>query len=405
MPRYSYVAKSSKGDKQTGVLEAQGEFQLARTLKEQGLILISAREETKEKKKIEIKLPSFDKVSLLEKMMFTRNLKVMISAGIPLPRALDILSRQVKSKKFKRALLASTDEIMEGTSFSEALSKHPDIFPELFYSMIKVGEEGGRLEEVLGILTKQMEREYDLKSKVQGALMYPIVVISAMMGIGALMLIFVIPKIAETFKELAIPLPPMTRLVIWVGTTMATKWYLVFGILILLVMFFLRASKTKNGKRIIDTLTIKIPIIAPILKKTNSAYTTRILSSLIASGVPITRSLEILSGTLGNVYYKEAMAVAAEKVRKGVKLSDVLLKYQNIYPSLVVQMIAVGEETGKTSEILSKLADFFEEEVTNSTKNLASIIEPIVMLLIGGAIGFFAVAMIQPMYSMLGAIK
>ena len=405
MPRYVYIAKSSGGKREKGVLEAEGEFQLARTLRGQGLILISAQEEQEIKEEGGIQIPFLKKISLLEKMMFTRNLRIMISAGIALPRVLEMLSKQTRSKKFAEALVGVKDEIIKGKSFSDSLSDYPDIFPELFSSMVKVGEEGGRLEEVLGILTRQMERDYELNSKIKGAMMYPMVVISAMLGIGALMLIMVIPKIAETFRDLEIELPRTTQFVMWLGETMASKWYLMLAIMISAVFLFLRLKKTEKGKRMIDALMLKIPIVSPILKKTSSAYTTRILSSLIASGVPITRSLEILSNTLGNVYYKEAMRVASEKVEKGVKLSTVLADYQNIYPSLVIQMVAVGEETGKTSEILDKLAGFFEEEVANATKNLASVIEPIIMLLIGGAIGFFAVSMIQPMYTMLEAVK
>lgn len=405
MPRYTYIARSDSGEKKEGTLEAKNESGLARILKNQGFVLIFAQEEIGAQKKKK-KAPFLaKKTSLVEKMMFARNLRIMISAGTPLPKALELSSKQVKSKQFAQALLGVRDEIIKGKTFTEGLSLYPDIFSELFSSMINVGEEGGRLEEVLGILAKQMERSHELKSKIMGAMMYPAVIIIAMMGIGVLMLVMVVPKIAETFRELNIPLPPTTRLVIWLGETLAHQWYLVGGAFVLFVIFLRRFKKTNSGKKIIDTLMLKIPIISGILKMTQSAYTTRILSSLIASGVPIARSLEILSGALGNIYYKMAMKEASEEVRKGIKLSDVLMRHQNIYPSMVIQMVVVGEETGQTSEILEKLADFFEDEVGQSTKNLASIIEPIVMLMIGGAVGFFAIAMIQPMYSMLDAVQ
>lgn len=405
MPKFLYIAKSQQGEKDQGILEAENELQLARLLRSQGLILISAREETKVKKKVGIRLTFFDKVSLVEKMMFTRNLRIMISAGIALPKSLKILSDQAKSKKFRQALLYIRDEIIQGNAFSTALAAHPEIFPELFSSMVKVGEESGRLEEVLKILTKQMERTYELKTKVKGAMMYPAVVIVAMTGIGALMLALVVPKIAVTFRELQVELPATTKLVIWLGETLAFRWYLVLGVIIVSPFLMGRLFKIGSIRRLIDGLMLKIPIASPILKKTNAAYTTRILSSLIASGVPITRSLEILSSTLGNIYYQQAMREASERIRKGVKLSDALIEYENIYPLMVIQMIAVGEETGMTAEVLDKLADFFEEEVANATKNLASVIEPLVMLVIGGAVGFFAISMVQPLYSMLGAIK
>ena len=319
MPKYIYTAKTSTGETQTGTMEAKDEHQLARTLRQQGLILIRAELEEKEKKKrkFEISLPFFGGVSLTEKMMFTRNLQVMIAAGLPLPRAIGTLAEQAKSKKFKRALLEIREEITRGKSFSDSLSPYPDIFPELFQSMIKVGEEAGTLEEVLMILSQQMEREHDLKSKVKSAMIYPTIIILTMLGIGILMLIMVVPKLAETFEELAIELPITTKIVIGLATFLVEKWYLVILIFIVFIFLFWQLIKTKGGKKIIDMFTLKIPIISPIVRKTNSASTVRTLSSLISAGVPIVRSLEITSGTLGNIYYKIAMAEATEKVRKG----------------------------------------------------------------------------------------
>jgi type IV pilus assembly protein PilC len=329
----------------------------------------------------------------------------MISAGISLPRSLRTLSLQLKSKKFKKALLEISDEIEKGKSLSDSLSQYPDIFPRLFVSIIKVGEEAGTLEDVLQILTQQMERDHELRAKVKGAMIYPAVIISAMIGIGILMLIMVVPKLAETFRELNVELPPTTKFIMSLGTFLAEKWFIFVPGIIVIIFIFRLILKTKLGRRLSDFLALRVPIISPLVRKTNSAYTVRTLSSLITSGVPITEALEIVSGALDNVYFQEAMIDAAEKVRKGSKLSEAIKKYDKIYPSVVIQMIEVGEETGETSNILLKLANFFEEEVTNATKNLASVIEPILMLLIGVIVGFFAVSMIQPMYSMLGAIQ
>jgi len=404
MPKYFYIAKSPEGETKTGVLLTKDKRLLARKLREQGFILIKAEIEEKQKKrKTGISL-SFKGVSLTEKIFFTRNLRVMIAAGLSLPRALDILASQSQSERLKKALLNIREEIAKGTSFSESLSKYPDIFPELFQSMIKVGEEAGTLEEVLKILSQQMEREHELRSRIKGAMIYPAVIISAMVGIGALMLVMVVPKLAKTFEELGIELPATTKLIIGFGVFLAEKWYLIILIFAFLIFIFWRVLKSKMGKEVMDTFLLKVPIISPIVKKTNSASTVRTLSSLITSGVPIVRSLEIVSGILGNTLFKKAIAEAAEKVRKGAKLSEVLKPYQNIYPVIVVQMIGVGEETGETSSILAKLAEFLEEEVGRATENLAAIIEPVLMLIIGGAVGFFAISMIQPMYSMLGGL-
>lgn len=406
MPKYFYTARSHAGEPKSGVLEVKDTHELAKILHQEGYILVSANlEEEKRKRQLQISIPFLDRVSLKEKMFFTRNLRIMIASGLPLPRALNTLAEQSKSKKFRRAILDVKEEITKGTSLSQGLSRHPDIFSELFQNMIKVGEESGTLEDVLKVLTDQMERENQLKSSIIGAMIYPAVIISAMIGIGILMLIMVVPRLAETFNELGIDLPPTTRLVIFLGTFMAEKWY--FALLIVLgALFILRAAlRTRIGRLIIDSVILKIPIISGIVRKTNSAYTTRTLSSLIQAGVPIVRSLEIISGAIANIYFRQAIAQAAEKVRKGEKLFEALRPYENLYPSIVLQMVEVGEETGETSAILFKLADFFEEEVANATKNLSSVIEPVLMLIIGGIVGFFAISMIQPMYSMLQAIQ
>ena len=411
MPRYFYTAKSLEGESQTGTAEAKDEHQLARTLRQQGLILIRAElEEEKGLKKPPHQifgvgaLPLFGQVSLVEKMMFTRNLQVMIAAGLPLPRALEALALQTKSQKFKKALFEIKEEITKGKGFSDSLTGFPDIFSELYQNMVKVGEEAGTLEEVLERLSAQMERQHELSSKIKGAMIYPAIIICAMIGIGIMMLIMVVPQLAETFRELNIELPITTKIVIGLAEFLVKKWYLAILILFLGAFFFFQLIKSKTGKRILDSLTLRIPIVSPIVRKTNAAYTTRTLSSLISAGVPIVRALEVTARTLGNIYYQKAVQDCSEQVRKGGKLSDALKPYENIYPPIVIQMVAVGEETGETSSILSKLAEFFEAEVGNATKNLASVIEPVLMIIIGAAIGFFAVSMIQPMYSMLGTL-
>jgi type IV pilus assembly protein PilC len=404
MPRYFYKAKSLKGEDKSGFLEAKDTHQLSQKLHAQGFILIKAESEEKtKKKKFELSFFSYG-IPITEKMFFIRNLQVMIAAGLPLPRAIKILSRQAKNKKFRSALLDVQQKLMQGKSLSESLGYYPNIFSNLFKSMVEVGEESGTLEKVLHTLAVQMEKEYSLRSKVKSAAIYPIVIICAMIGVGILMLIMVIPKLAETFEEFNLELPIATKIVIGLGMFLSRNWHLVFIGIIFLIIILRQFLKVGMIKRAMDAASLRLPIISPIIKATNSAYTARTLSSLIAAGTPLPKALEITSGTLGNFYFKEAMNEAAKKVRKGSKLSEVLATYKNVYPLIIIQMMSVGEETGETSNVLSELARFFEEEVSNATKNLASVIEPILMIIIGITIGFFAVSMIQPMYSMLGAI-
>lgn len=405
MPVYLYTAKNLKGIPKIGEMEAESEQQVARMLKESGYILISAKAQDK-KKGFSFSIPFLSGVSLSEKTIFTRNLQVMISAGVSLPAALKILSRQSKSHKFQKIITEISDGVVKGENFSDLLTKYPNVFSDLYCNMVRVGEESGSMENVLSILTRQMEKEHELKSKILGAMVYPAVILVTMTGIGVLMLIFVIPNLAATFKDLSIELPPTTKFVIWLGNSARDYWYMIpviiFGIIFLLKL----GAKTKLGKFLIDTVVLKIPIVSGLVKKTNSAYTVRTLGSLIASGVPITRSLELVAGSLNNSYFKNAVLDASEKIKKGAKLAEALKPYEDrLYSTLVIQMIEIGEETGKTAEILSKLAEFFEEEVSNATKNLSAVIEPVMMVVIGAVVGFFVVSMIQPMYGMIQGMK
>lgn len=407
MPKYFYIAKNNSGQEKVGEMEAPDEHELAKILRLDGFLLISADLEKEDgQKKINISIPFLSQVSLKEKIFFTRNLKVMISAGIPLPRALGTLAEITKNAKFKKALFEIGEELSKGKNFSESLKKYPSIFSEFFCSLIRAGEESGTMEDVLKNLAQQMEREQDLKSKIASAMIYPAVIICAMMGIGAMMLIMVVPKLAGTFDSFGLELPATTKVVIGLGNFLANYWY--FAIIILFAGFlaFQALLKTKPAKKIFDKIILKIPVFSQFVQKTNAAYTARTLGSLINSGVPLINSLEITAGILGNFYYKDAILKSSEDVKKGEKLSQAMKKHGgSLYPAVVTQMVEVGEETGETSEVLQKLADFFEEEVTNATKNLSAVIEPVLMLIIGGVIGFFAVSMIQPMYDMLGAIE
>lgn len=404
MPFYFYTAKSQQGETLKGETEAKDEQDLARTIRRQGLFLISSKTESSVKKKIGFSLPSIFNVSTKEKLFFIRNLQVMVSAGIPLPRAINVLVLQAKNKRFCQALSGIGSQLLHGKSLSESMQEYPDIFPELFQNMIKIGEESGTLEQSLKNLNQQLGKEEELKSKIVGALIYPLVVVSAMILIGVLMLITVVPQLAETFKELEVPLPLMTQLVVGLGLFMSKYWYFLLLIAIIVFALWFQIIKTKSGRRAFDRTTLRLPVVSNLIKETNSASFTRTLGSLISAGVPLVRALEIIAGTMSNIYFKEAIIQAVEKVRKGARLSESLKPYDNLYFPIVIQMLEVGEETGETSKVLSELADFLEEETINSTKNLASLIEPLLMLGVGAAVGFFAISMLQPMYSMLEAV-
>jgi len=401
MPTYSYRAKNQSGEEKKGTKYAENKRELARSLRKEELTLISAVSKEEQEEKFSFNISIFG-VSLSDKLMFTRNLKVMIGAGMPLPRTLRVISSQVQSKKLKKAIKKMAQKIVKGENFSEAL-RDSNIFSDLYCSMIEIGEETGNLETVLDDLAFHMKRTHDLKSEVKGALIYPAVIIAAMLGIGILMLVMVVPKLAETFEELNLQLPATTRFVIFLGTFLSNNFLWLTLLLIALVFSFRWVLKTDLGEKIFDAILLKIPIVSPIIIKTNSASMVRTLGILVSSGVPIVRSLNIIADSLGNFYFSQAIREAADDVERGANLSESLAPHQ-VYPSLVIQMLKVGEETGETSKVLDKLADFYEQQVTRSTKNLASVVEPILMLVIGGVVGFFAVSMIQPMYSMISAL-
>ncbi len=402
MPQYTYIAKSSSGQTKKGKMPAKDLKDLAHILRSQGYILISA--DVQKERKLRFSLPLLRTVPLAQKLMFTRNLEVMVEAGVALPKAIHTLSKQTKNKYFKKVLHQIEDEIIKGENFSAAIKKHPKIFPEIYYSMIHVGEKTGTLSESLKVLAFHLERSHRLRSKVKGALMYPTVVVSAMILIGVIMLVKVVPQLSTAFESLGIELPKITQLIINTGNILAKNWYIVFLVLLGLPAFSIILMKKKTTRRVIDRLFLKLPLLSSLVKKLNTAYVARTLSSLIHGGVSIVEALEITSNSVSNDLFRKTLLTAKEEVKKGKKLSEVLEKFPEIYPPVFIQMIQVGEETGQTSEILAKLADFLEEDVTNTTQNLSSIIEPILLLLIGGVIAVFAISMIKPIYSMMGAM-
>lgn len=404
MPLYSYKAKNLQGKEESGVLDALDTSHLARILRQKGYFLLSSKEQPEELKKERIAgrfniFQKFTKVSLKEKLFFTKNLAVMIKTGVSLPRAFEVLAKQSKAKNLRIALEKISERIIKGESLSNALSSFPKIFPKIYQATLKVGEETGKIEESLNILALQMEREYALKSNIKTAMAYPLIVLILALLIGILMFLFVVPKMQDAFQELEIELPFITRFLLSFSGFLISNLILFLLILLVLAVILVYFLKSKIGEKYKDTIILKIPLISKIVKQLNSALVLRTLSSLLGAGVPIVRSLEVASGSLKNSYFRQSLIGAAVVVEKGKKLSKALEPYQNLYLPMVLEMIKVGEETGETPKILGKLADFYEKEVTAATKKLSSIIEPFLIIIIGGAVGFFAIAMLQPIFS------
>jgi type IV pilus assembly protein PilC len=402
MPKYSFVAQNKAGKIIRGELEAVNEEALANNLNAQNLTLVSTTEQKKNFLNNLLNL-NFGKVPLKEKMFFVRNLAVMINAGLALSRALDALVQQTSSKKLSRIIQEVVASIRKGNTFADSLSNYPKEFSNLFVNMIRVGETAGNLEEVLKTLYLQMKKEHALRSKVKGALVYPAVIVVAMVAVGTLLMIYVVPSLAATFQDLNAELPATTKVVIWLSENLVSNWYFFLIGLVVLVIGLRFAFKTKSGKEFASLIGLNIPLIGPLIKKVNSARFSRTLSSLVKAGIPIVRALEITSNTLTNRKYAKAASRASEVVQKGGQLSSVVAEYPKLFPPMIVQMISIGEETGTIASLLARVAVFFENEVSQTTKNMSAIIEPILMVVIGLVVGFFAISMIQPMYSLVGS--
>ena len=407
MPKFIYTAKSYSGETKNDEAIAQDEKSLAQQLRSEGFLVTSIMlsDEEKDKKTGANFFDRFQSVPLKEKMIFARNLGVMFASGLTVSRAIENLALQTTNKTFKKILLDIFNETQNGKYLSEGLAKYPNIFGELFINMVRVGETAGNLDEVLKIVSVQLGKEHDLKSKVKGAMIYPTVILTVMIVIGIIMLTYVLPKILGVFKDMDAQLPVMTQFIVNLSDALRNHGLAIFIGFVLLVIFLQYFLRKKSGKKALGWFTIHVPIFSPIVKQVNCARFARIYSSLLKSGVGSIEALKIISRTITNYYYQQAFLKSAEDIQKGVNLSKALSDRPDIFPVMVSQIVQVGEETGKTETVLLQLAEFYEEEVDQITKNMSSIIEPLLMVIIGVAVGFFAVAMLQPMYSLMNNIK
>jgi len=401
MPIFFYDAKTIDGQIKKGFLEATDTKELAQSLREKGLFLFKVDSKDKKENKILNFNLFHQKVPISEKMLMTRNLWIMITTGLPLVKGFSILSEQSKNKRMKSALSDIGQQIGQGISLSETLKKYPDIFSELYCSMVQVGEESGTLDESLSVLALQLEKEKEMRAKVKNALIYPVVLIVVMFIVGICLSLFVLPKLNTLFAGLNAELPITTKIILGSGNFFLKYWYIALLGIISLIILFSILIKMKPVKIFLDGLFLKIPVISSFIKKANSAYLIRSLSSLLSSGVPLLKSLEITSGTVNNYYFKHALSSASKEVEKGSQLYVALQPHKNIFPFGLIEIVEIGEETGKTSLILKKLAEFYEEEVSNMAQNLSVIIEPALIVVIGVVVGVFAVSIISPLYSSL----
>lgn len=411
MLNFSYSAAKQNGEVVKGEREAESEKILATTLKSEGLLLLRTQASAGSGlARLNLKIDLLEimsrlrPISLVEKMFFTRNLAVMIAAGLPLTRAMDALAEESANPKFKKILTEINGSVIKGKTLADSLKIHEKVFGTLFVNMVEVGETTGKLTLVLKLLARQMKKDYDLRRRVKGAMMYPAIIVSALLMVGGLMMVYVVPTLTQTIKDLGVDLPLSTKIIIFVSDLLANYiLFVVVGFAAFATMAW-RLLKTQKGKELFDRFILKAPLFGSLVKKFNVARFTRTLSYLITSGVPVVRSLEITSKVLGNTLYQRAAEEASRDVQKGKQINEILGAHPEIFQPVVIQMIKVGEETGKVSDLLLRVALFFEEDVNETTKNLSTVIEPLLMIVIGVAVGFFAVSMLQPIYGSLGNI-
>ncbi|PIP87404.1 hypothetical protein COW81_00450 [Candidatus Campbellbacteria bacterium CG22_combo_CG10-13_8_21_14_all_36_13] len=405
--KYKYKAIKKGGEIYEDFADAKSEEDLYRLLKEKEETLVFAELNGKSnllEKVLSIFTKLFGRVKEEDKINFANNLGSMIEAGLAVSRALDVMSRQTKNKKFKEVISNINNSLRKGQTLSSGLEAYPDIFSSIFVSMVRSGEESGNLGGSLKLVANQLDKAYKLKRKIKGAMIYPAIILSAMVVVGALMLIFIVPTLSATFEELKVELPKSTQFIIFISNLLKDHLINTLLVISLVCSAFIYWKRTNSGKKLFHKLVLKIPIIGTLVIETNTARTARTLSSLLTSGVEIVRATEITEEVIQNVHFKEVIKEAGKKVQGGATLSEIFKSYENLYPPLINEMMAVGEETGQLPELLMRVAVFYEEDIDEKTKNMSTIIEPFLMVIIGTVVGFFAISMITPMYSLSNSI-
>lgn len=403
--KYRIIVRKDGAPDQTRTVEAPSRFAVYDMVQKEGGMVAELREDS-----MAFKIPAWLNISFgngvkrIEIIRMAKNVSAMLTAGLSISRALSVIERQ-SSKKYLRLVVAGISEsIKKGSSFHEALAAYPKVFPELFVAMARSGEESGSLAESLSVVALQMERSEELIRKIRGAMIYPSIVITAVIIVGILMLIYVVPTLTATFVQLGVEVPLTTRIIV------AVSDYLVAHVAVVLVLLAgciaggIEFFRSRIGSRIILAVALWTPVIKELVRETYTARTSRTLSSLLSAGVPVLEALTITKEVVHAPVYARIIEEAEEYVKKGDPLSASFSAHPTLYPIFMSDMLAVGEETGKVADMLRQVAEFYETDVAEKTKDLSAIIEPVLMLVIGAAVGVFAVSMIAPIYSLSSAI-
>ncbi len=400
---FQYTAHDEKGKEITGRLTAQNRDQAAELLRKRGYTapLIKTVQATGGKR--EIKLPGSNKVKPKALVVFTRQFATMIAAGVPMLRCLNTLKEQTNSPPLKTALEKVSSDVQSGASLSDSMGKHPKVFSEVYVNMIRAGESGGILDKIMARLATQVEKDASIKGKFKSAMVYPMVVSTVAVGAVSFLMVGVIPKLTAILTENGGTLPPQTKIIMAISNFMLTKWYVLIIAVAAIVYVFRRLTATPKGKFSYHKLLLRIPIFGNIILKVNIARFARTFSSLMAAGVTVIDALQITAGALTNVVVRKALIDAVDNIKNGGNIADSLGK-SPVIPTIIIQMTAVGEETGKIGEVLEKVAEFYEEEVDQITASIASIIEPVLIVGLGGIVGFIVLSVLGPILAIQGSV-
>ncbi|MBI2400061.1 MAG: type II secretion system F family protein [Deltaproteobacteria bacterium] len=403
MPTFVYSGKTASGELRKGELQAASVAQATAALRRQQIMPSSISKKGGGLSGINIKLPGFaEKVKTKDLVIFSRQFATMIDAGLPLVQCLDILATQQENAEFKRVLIEVKSSVEGGSTFADALRKHPKVFDDLYVNLIAAGEVGGILDTILNRLSGFLEKAEKLKGKIKGAMTYPsaVIVIAALIVTG--LLLWVVPIFENMFASFGQSLPAPTQVVVNMSKFLQSSWYILLGFIFGTIVGIKYAYKTPKGRKLIDQLLLKAPVIGDLIRKTAVARFTRTLGTMLSSGVPILEGLEIVSKTSGNVVIEEAIMKARTSLSQGKTLADPLMETK-VFPGMVTQMIAVGESTGALDNMLTKIADFYEEEVDQAVEALTSLIEPMLMAFLGVVVGGLVIALYLPIFQIAGA--
>ncbi|MEW6593446.1 MAG: type II secretion system F family protein [Thermodesulfobacteriota bacterium] len=401
MPVYMWKGVNSYGEKRSGKVEMASEAMVHAHLKKMRITPSLIKEAPPDLlAKIEFMKP---KVTGKDVVIFTRQLSTMIDAGLPLVQSLEILSEQQENATFKKVLRDIRTDVETGTTFADAMKKHPTVFDTLYCNMVEAGELGGILDTILNRLAAFMEKNMALKKKVKGAMTYPIICLCISFVVVAVMLVFVVPVFQKMFADFGSALPAPTQMVVDMSEFAKGNFHIIIGIIVGLVFAIKKVYKTEKGRERIDELLLKMPIVGLLLRRVAVAKFTRTLGTMLQSGVPILDSLNVVARTAGNKVVEKAVFRVTDSISEGRAIAEPLAE-TGVFPGMVVQMINVGEATGALDVMLTKIADFYDEEVDQAVENLTAAIEPLMMVFLGGLIGGLVVAMYLPIFSMAGAV-